>query len=198
MYGGRGMRAALVVAAAVTVAGGVAVARIALGGAEADRSALQAMFDACKAESAPFRDEYDSMAGCTTATATFNAGRGQAKTLVDSFSTGNVDVGDLEQIPSSPPAEHPGATTRCQVIKHFLAEYMYRAHHPGAEFEECHKAGIQGENEIRNARGQAGRANGATIDASGRVVISYDDGQTETWTLDATANITGISYGGAP
>lgn len=192
----RPMSVRLVVGAlALALVASVVYATYTINGSDADRQSFLDMLSRCRNASAAFRREYDEVFNSQTAAITYNAGRSQARCLVDSFDSNNVDLDDLEKVLETAPEGNPSATTRCQVIKHFLAERWYKATHPDAEFRECHEAGHTGENEIRGEGSQANLGERRLVQSDGTWTVETTyNGNAETWTLDANSNITSVTY----
>lgn len=124
---------------------------------------------------------------------TVNAGRNQPGTVVDSFATNAVDVGDLSQIPATAPAGHPNATTRDEMIVHFMVERHHTAVTGSPNFAPAHQAGIDAQNAMRAERGQPAITSQvfAGHDAAGNAIgrTHYADGTHQDTIIDGHNNI---------
>lgn len=134
-----------------------------------------------------------------------NVGRGQPGVIVDRFrgdGNGDVDVGDLEQFPESPPAFSGNCSTRCQSIVHILAEYQRAATNGipavgGAgtrrDFNDAHAHAIDVENQHREQTGQTTSVTTTPFRPPNGGAFVYNDG-TEEIARFMGGNITSIEW----
>jgi hypothetical protein len=113
-----------------------------------------------------------------------------SKVRVDSFASRKyavghqeIDLADLEQFPLDPPADHPNAITRGEILMHAMAEA-----HAGSlghkDFDTAHEFAITAQNTIRAERGQEGRrvpGKERVRSEDGVVEMDYDNGYSEEW-----------------
>jgi hypothetical protein len=137
-----------------------------------------------------------SLAGVINDTAhpiTLNIGRNDGNTIVDSFGTNAVDVGDLSQVPAAPPPGHPNATTRDEMIIHFMVERNNAAVTGKPNFGPAHQAGIAAQNAMRAERGQPAVVSQvfAGRDSAGNMIgrTNYADGTHQDSIIDGSSNI---------
>lgn len=116
--------------------------------------------------------------------------------IVDSFCQRRVILGHLDGFPPAPPAGHPSATTRCEVLTHVLCEYAHalKAGRVACEegFNDAHKAGLEGQKACRRGRGQEAPPH-HNIQKPGSNTIEFEhcDGSKTTATQDpATGRVT--------
>jgi PAAR motif len=124
---------------------------------------------------------------------TLNVGRNQANTIVDNFGSNAVDVGDLSQVPATAPAGHPNATTRDEMIVHFMVERNHAAVSGSPNFGPAHQAGIDAQNAMRAERGQPAITSQvfAGHDAAGNAIgrTNYADGTHQDAIIDNHNNV---------
>jgi PAAR motif len=124
---------------------------------------------------------------------TLNIGRNDSHTVIDSFGTNAVDVGDLSQVPAVPPAGHPNATTRDEMIVHFMVERNNAAVTGSPNFGPAHQSGIDAQNAMRAERGQPAVTSQvfAGHDAAGNTIgrTNYADGTHQDAIIDGNNNI---------
>jgi hypothetical protein len=128
---------------------------------------------------------------------TYLVGRNQPGVLVDAFNTNQVDLSDLEQFPTTPPAGHPNTATRGEVINHFLTERNddanFGAGRGANRFGPAHQQGINAQNSIRNELGQSPATSNAPAgtDAAGNQLINlnYADGTATVLHLNNNSDI---------
>lgn len=188
----KGLSLAIVLLVAV-----VLYAAYTIEGSDADKQTFLDMLTAARNGSPEFKTEYDAIFNAATPSITYKVGRSQPNVIVDSFASNKVDLDDLEKFPASPPAGHPDALTRAQLIKHFMSERWHKANNPAATFEDSHNQAITDQNKLRTEAGQhtvTSQVGSTNADGSVTGTITYSDGNTETWTISSTGTITSIVY----
>jgi len=126
----------------------------------------------------------------------FEVGRSQPQVFVDSFASGEVDLDDLEAIPTDPSPGHPNEATRGELMTHFLAEHYDRSAN-GSNFTNAHQVGLDTQNQYRAERGQSpvtSQVLTGNQDPQGNHIarLSYEDGTYEDVHIDNNSNIAGI------
>lgn len=126
---------------------------------------------------------------------------GQADVFVDGFDSRftlgmqEIDLADLNHLPTDPPPASPHAITRGEILAHAMAEA--RAGALGSdgdrdEYVHAHKAGIDAQNAYRDDIGQKGHRRPHPDDggrnAAGNFEMTYDNGYREVWVKGETAN----------
>lgn len=151
------------------------------------------------ANNAPFVEEFDSLCSSPNAL-TMTLGRGQADVILDNFAKRELDLDDLDKLPSPAPAGSPNAFTRCEDLLHIIAEYNHALQQGRAKggqgFKASHQAGLDAQNRLRAANGQQGTIgpNGQTYNpATGEGTTSYSNGSTTTCTI-VDGNITTVTH----
>ncbi len=164
-------------------------------GATEDVNIFLAMMAETAAATNTARLQFATVAGDTAHPITLLVGRGQNGVLVDSFGTNQVNVSDLEQVPATPPAGHPKATARDEMITHFLVE-RHDAAANGSNFNTAHQAGINAQNQMRTERGQpAITGQNYATDAAGNNVgrTNYADGSHQDLQLTPDNHVSGVT-----
>lgn len=123
-------------------------------------------------------------------------GSGQTDVMPDLFRRREIDVGDLSAFPATPPATDPNRTSRCEMLAHILAEYLFamkKGHLTGKQkFKAAHKEGLKAQTRHRRRTGQAGKSKANEVSPDGSIFrCQYTDGiHTDVLLIDN--NITGF------
>jgi len=166
-----------------------------ISGSAEDVNLFLSMMAETAAATTAARLHFATLAGDTAHPITLLLGRDQKGVLGDSFASNEVNMADLERFSATPPAGHPKATSRDEIITHFLVE-RHDAAANGSNFNAAHQAGINAQNDIRNERGQPTITSQAFAhDAAGNPIgrVSYSDGSHEDLNISPNGNISGVT-----
>lgn len=123
-------------------------------------------------------------------------GSGQTDVMPDLFRRREIDVSDLSAFPVTPPASDSNRTSRCEMLAHILAEYLFamiKGHLTGQQkFKEAHKAGLNAQTLHRRRSGQDGESKGNEVSPDRSVFRCQYTGGIRTDALLADNNITGF------
>lgn len=112
--------------------------------------------------------------------------------IIDGYCMRRVILDHIDAFPEQPPAAHPSATTRCEVLAHVLAEYAEALRNGQVKCEEGfdrnHQAGIDAQKRHREGIGQKAPPHRNTIVERGErkgVIFEHCDGSTTVAEQDA-------------
>lgn len=78
--------------------------------------------------------------------------------IIDDYCKRKIILDHIDAFPQTPPAGNPGATTRCEVLVHVIAEYAFALRAGTVKcrkgFKNAHKAGLRAQAAYRAANGQ--------------------------------------------
>lgn len=122
-------------------------------------------------------------------------GSGQTDVTLDLFRRREIDIADLSAFPAMPPAGQPDMTTRCEMLAHILAEYLYamkEGHLTGQQkFNRAHREGLRAQTRHRQRNGQHGKSKGNEAHPQGTYFrCQYTDGIRNDFSMTDN-NITG-------
>jgi hypothetical protein len=171
-------------------------AGLTLNGSTADKATALHMVRRTMLNSPSFRTTMNTLKHKKAHPVTLNVGRSQASTFVDSFNSGGnqtIDLDDIQQWPTTPPAGHPEAMTQDQNIVHALVEARQGA--LGNGYSPSHRSAITAENSYRSDIGQTQNLRmppNDTTSSGGNVTFQYSGGYRETIATSGS-RITGIT-----
>jgi len=181
----------------LSLASSIAFAGFNVTGSPADKRTWDKMIADCSRASKSFKAMVDKVNDPALGkTVNVTLVRNKKSVYVDSFSSGDVDLSDIEDYAKADPAK---VIDRCQVLAHIIGERLYAACNPGTGYTTCHKlGGIVAEN---NYRADCGYTD-TVVDHSGsadgsKACHQWNDG---TLTYDAIAeerSETGVITNGA-
>jgi hypothetical protein len=151
----------------------------------------------------PLIDVLDNLIGAAE-NLVIHIGRHQHGVLFDSYPRRTIDLDDIEAFPPTPPPFAPGATTRCELLIHVLAEYKHAMHaghlagHGREGYDAAHAAGTAAQSALRSAAGQAGAAHGQDVIPGKDHIAAFRhcDGSRTYFNYDETGKLIDVWTGG--
>jgi hypothetical protein len=143
---------------------------------------------------------FDEIVNCTVngrpVTLKILVGSGQTDVTLDLFRRREIDVADLSAFPAAPPAGNPNITTRCEMLAHILAEYLFamkKGFLTGQQrFNKAHEEGLKAQTRHRQRNGQNGKSKGNEAHPQGTYFrCQYTDGIRTDFSMEHN-NITGV------
>lgn len=121
--------------------------------------------------------------------------------IIDGYCLRQVILDHIDAFPEQPPAAHPSATTRCEVLAHVLAEYAAALRKGQVECEEGfdgnHQAGIDAQKRHREGIGQTAPPHRNTTVERGKrkgVIFEHCDGSTTVAEQDAATGAIRVDH----